>query len=90
MDAVFAGVSPIIDQSEFSLYPNPAQDQLYIDIADQTADYTIYDLNGRLIEKGNIRYYQSLDVSYYNNGVYLILLNFENGSIGREKIVIQH
>jgi len=89
MDAVFAGVTAI-DQSEFSLYPNPAQDQLYIDIADQTADYTIYDLNGRLIEKGNIRYYQSLDVSYYNNGVYLILLNFENGSIGREKIVIQH
>jgi len=89
MDAVFAGVTAI-DQSEFRLYPNPAQDQLYIDIADQTADYTIYDLNGRLIEKGNIRYYQSLDVSYYNNGVYLILLNFENGSIGREKIVIQH
>ena len=90
MDAVFAGLSPIIDQSDFSLYPNPAQDQLIIDISDQTADFSIFDLNGRLIEKGNIRYYQSLDVSYYNNGVYLILLNFENGSIGRKKIVIQH
>ena len=90
MDAVFAGLSPIIDQSDFSLYPNPAQDQLIIDISDQTADFSIFDLNGRLIEKGNIRYYQSLDVSYYNNGVYLILLNFENGSIGRQKIVIQH
>ena len=67
-----------------------AQDQVIIDISDQTADFSIFDLNGRLIENGTIRYYQSLDVSYYNNGVYLILLNFENGSIGREKIVIQH
>ncbi len=89
MDAVFAGVTAI-DQSEFSLYPNPAKDQLIIDISDQIADYSIYDLNGRLIENGNIRYNHSLNVSYFNNGVYLILLNFENGSIGREKIVIQH
>ena len=46
MDAVFAGLSPIIDQSDFSLYPNPAQDQLIIDISDQTADFSIFDLNG--------------------------------------------
>ena len=89
MDAVFAGVTAI-DQSEFSMYPNPAQTQLYIDISDQNADFSIYDLNGRLIENGTIRYNHTLDVSYFNNGVYLILLNFENGSIGREKIVIQH
>ena len=89
MDEVFAGVVAI-EQAEFKMYPNPAQTQLYIDLSDQNAYFSVYDLNGRLVQNGTIRYNHVIDVSYMENGVYLILLNFENGSIGREKIVIQH
>ena len=90
MDPIFAGIpvnEPILG---FNVYPNPSNYQFTIDLAKEKGVYTIFDLNGRTITQNYISGASTIDVSYWVNGVYLISVVFDNGSLSREKIIIQH
>jgi choice-of-anchor B domain-containing protein len=61
--------------SDVQVFPNPTSDVLNVVSADQTGNYEIHDLNGRVVLQG--RFEQSvfsLDLSGLNSGCYLLLV----------------
>ncbi len=73
------------------IHPNPTQGELAIEIPDyednETLVFQLYDMNGRLLfntEKTGS--YINLDLSNYNNGIYILRLN-RNGKDSTWRIV---
>ncbi|MEM5564426.1 T9SS type A sorting domain-containing protein [Psychroserpens sp. AS72] len=78
--------------SSFSLYPNPTNSILHIELNNNQVDvtYDIYDVLGKLItseilEPGNS---SKIDVSNWNNGLYLIKIS--NGDNTETKRFVKH
>lgn len=75
--------------SEFSIYPNPAKDN--ITITSQDYDVTgveVYNLvGGKVLEQSELNN-DNLDVSGLSKGVYILKINTKNGSLN-QRIVIQ-
>jgi hypothetical protein len=81
------------DQVEFSLYPNPVSDLLYVEITrevieDLNARYDILDSEGRLIESGKVlTAVQGIDVSGYRSGAYILSITSDVVN-AKEKFII--
>ncbi|MDG2369092.1 MAG: T9SS type A sorting domain-containing protein, partial [Flavobacteriales bacterium] len=90
MDPIFAGISPIKTDFGFNVYPNPSNYQFTIDLGTERGLTYIFDLNGRVVAQFEINGSKIIDVSSWENGIYIISLQFDNGSLSREKIIIQH
>ena len=75
------GIFEIIDHSQpVKVYPNPAQNKLFIDaraLTNSTAIVKLYDLNGRLIRSENISVHNtpSIDISALKPGIYFAEIN---------------
>ena len=70
--------------TEISVYPNPVKSNLNIKttlLDDETINYAIIDMQGRLLKRGVITNLSSsshlLDMSNLNNGTYIVQLNSE-------------
>ncbi len=76
---------------DVELYPNPATDYInikgYNDLEEDVL-LSIFDLQGKIIKSEYI-YADRVDVSYLDEGIYLIQLATANGVITSEKIVIK-
>lgn len=74
-----------IDPDAFSLYPNPALEEIFIEIPQgiEVTNVSVFDVTGRLIEgKGNLSEdIFSVNVSAYTEGLYLIRLSGDFGSV---------
>lgn len=79
MDDV-VGLVPIIEEVEFLVYPNPALDFLYIDVADVIEDLRVYNANGQLIKTEKMRN-NRIDISKFTNGLYIVRFNLNGKSI---------
>ncbi len=82
----------------FSVYPNPAIDQAYLQFGlNKATDVTVrvYDLGGKLVLSGDLISYKQglhqygLDVAALSNGTYLISLESQAGVLARHKLAIQ-
>jgi len=74
-------------ENEFTVYPNPVKNQLYIKTNQQNYIVEIYNQTGQLISTNkNIN---SLDISTYNNGLYLVKL-ITNKAFTTKKIIVNH
>ena len=63
------------DESELSVYPNPASDIINLRMSNAgAADYFLYDMAGRLLVKGAMAAETpvQLDLSRFDNGVYYV------------------
>lgn len=79
------GIEEIIDQ--IGIYPNPANDKIYIESAEMIGDWSIYDLNGKEVEKGNASNTSfNIDISSLKEGSYIFVSEME-GYVIRKKIV---
>jgi len=62
--------------SKVSIYPNPAESSFNIVVEDgelKKLKYLIYDLNGKILDKGKIKNnHKSLNISSYDSGIYLV------------------
>lgn len=70
------------------VYPNPTTDFFKIDIVEDIAELTIYDINGKIVKQ----FYQpqtSVDVSDLNSGIYLVRMIDHVGLEITEKIVVE-
>ena len=70
--------------SSLLLYPNPANDRLYIEAEAEIMEVSVYDVYGRvqnlrISESQNLRI--SIDVSKLNAGIYFIKINTNEGEI---------
>ncbi|MBK9191394.1 MAG: CotH kinase family protein [Crocinitomicaceae bacterium] len=62
-------------KTEFSVYPNPANDMIYIVTgSDAPVDYQLYNLQGELVYSGQIENNSSLNISSLQSGTYIIYL----------------
>jgi hypothetical protein len=82
-----------IAQSGVQVYPNPANSELTIFCADKTAQtVSVYDITGKLVEtKSFSSVWAKIDVSNYNQGLYIYRVNGENGAvISTGKVTVVH
>ena len=89
MDPIFASDESIDFFPEPKIYPNPANHYFTIDLTRERGSYSIYDLNGRLMDSNLFDGSATVNVSNWSSGIYLVNIEFVNGFISREKIVIQ-
>jgi len=80
------------DESMFRVYPNPAMNELFIDLAEvsESASIEFYDLNGRLVLRRDIKDGNSskVDISSLDSGLYTLLLSKE-GEVYKRRIVVE-
>lgn len=75
--------------SDIILFPNPAENILYIDGLDGDYTYSIYDLNSRLIKSDIAQSNNFIDISGLSDGYYLIKLCSDT-SIEYKKFVVRN
>ncbi len=81
------GINEIGLNADVNIYPNPTNNIININIKSQNREqliYTLTDVSGRIIEKGNWNIGRStsvfsVNISEYNNGVYFLNLKTEEG-----------
>lgn len=67
-----------IQKSPFSIYPNPASENIYISFSQELTNsiFKIYDVTGKIMEEGKINYLkQNISLKKYYNGIYLIIIS---------------
>lgn len=90
--ADFVGVETILAPTDrsFVLYPNPANDKLYIrsnsDQTSQKSTYVIVDLYGRIVTQGVLNATESIDISSLSEGVYFIRIT-EDKNASTQKFI---
>ena len=86
-------VRTINSQESVKIYPNPANDHLFIKAlgnSDLSIGY-ILDLKGRIVSKINLTgtEVQKIDISEIAKGTYILSLQFESGEEVRQKMLIE-
>lgn len=76
----------------FSVYPNPAADNLIIQSQEfDKGTYTLINSIGQKISDGKIESSsQSINTSYLSNGLYFLILKVNDKIVQQNKIIIQH
>jgi hypothetical protein len=83
-------------KSDLLIYPNPATDRIVIEAAGenlQLAVLEIFDIWGRLVYKGYLQNSGdefSIDISHWNNGLYIVFLEVKKHKIAVKKLIISH
>ncbi|MEO1383001.1 MAG: T9SS type A sorting domain-containing protein, partial [Bacteroidota bacterium] len=70
------------------LYPNPVEDVLYFEIAQQMTEVRVFNLAGQLVISQD-KPQEQLDVSRLSEGIYVLEIRTENGQKLRKKFVKQ-
>ncbi len=67
---------------DFRLYPNPAKEQITIELSDASSNYevTIFNVLGKKVYSSEIQKVGQIDVSGLASGTYLVKLNSDNKS----------
>ena len=72
-----------ITENNISIYPNPANDRLYIEAESEIVGITVYDIYGRhqVTETPSHRDMTSVNISGLNAGIYFVKINTKEGNI---------
>jgi predicted esterase len=77
--------------SAFKMYPNPAQNQLQIDLGTHSMESIhLYDISGRVVFRQalDLQNTLSIDLSSLSNGLYIVEAR-ANGLVQREKLIVR-
>lgn len=70
--------------SDFSMYPNPANDFVTVKSNTTIENVQIISLDGRIVKNSAT---SSLNISDLSNGIYIVQVKTENGKIGSKKLI---
>jgi len=75
----------------FTVYPNPANDQVVIKAVPGTYELSVYNILGELVHRGTIDHSIYLNVAKWGKGIYTIELKDENNYNNKavQKLIIQ-
>lgn len=73
------------DKAQFVLYPNPTQNEIYISSDKLIQQIEVLNFEGKLLKKLNVK--EKLSLNELPIGVYMIKVNFEDGSSTSKKII---
>ncbi len=79
-------VKHVEKEKRFILYPNPAQNQLKIESEKLMKSYTIYSISGVKLQS-DVMVRDEVDISTLPEGIYIINIDFKDGSRAAEKFV---
>ncbi len=89
----FVGIAEDYANSAIKAYPNPANNQLFIEVdAIGEGVVTMYAMNGKKIMEEMISFDQSaklLSMDGVNSGIYFLTISMPNGELTTQKIVIK-
>ena len=91
MAANDVGIEENIKELSVFVYPNPANDKLFIELTENTEElyYSLTDVTGKkVIHKKRIVSKESINVSHYSKGIYFLQLEAKN-QIAVKKIIIE-
>jgi hypothetical protein len=78
-----------LNDADFSVYPNPADDILNISADSPIADVKMMNLTGKVVlHRSMLSSNERIDVSSYTPGIYFIVVE-NNGSVNTKKIIIR-
>ncbi|HLP22061.1 MAG TPA: T9SS type A sorting domain-containing protein [Chitinophagales bacterium] len=75
------------ETAKFKLWPNPANEQLNIDIESNAADITLLDMQGRMLLQQQITNTGTINISQLQSGNYLIKIAGKEFSVVRKVVV---
>jgi hypothetical protein len=76
---------------EFSMYPNPANNQLNFKVDESNLSIQIIDLLGKtIVSKKTLVSNQSIDLNNLNNGVYFVSVLKDGRVVKTEKLIVKH
>ena len=86
---IYVGIDEKKELNSIRIYPNPTNSLLNIDSEILMRKISLLDLSGRTMEiKENLnRKQHSMDVSFYNAGIYLLRIDTEEGRFVRKVVV---
>jgi len=73
----------------FTISPNPVRNEIRISTEESDISYSIYNLNGQLLQENNLNGNQVISVDNLNNGMYLIQIRSGNCRTV-QKFVVNH
>jgi hypothetical protein len=74
-----AGNTHELNESEVTLYPNPAQNTIYLTSSEVSLSYSMYSHHGTLMKSGQTN--GNIDISYFKNGIYYLKITGERPRI---------
>ena len=77
---------------EFSIYPNPAKDRLFISYANKPIQTKIVSSIGKLItinQVANNKGELEMNISHLSAGIYLVLIELQNGEVVSHKFIVE-
>jgi hypothetical protein len=77
-------VSVKSEATPFSIYPNPAQNQLFVKNLESNTEVAISDINGKLLVKKMVKPSTPIDIQSLPSGLFLLKIGSQ-----RQKLVIQ-
>jgi hypothetical protein len=79
-----------VQQNTFAVYPNPTNNVLNIDgVNTQNLDYTVVDVNGRVVLEGTLATNNTITTSSLSQGLYILNLVDNNSIVKTAKFVKQ-
>jgi hypothetical protein len=70
--------------SKLELYPNPANNEVYVGVQEQTTSYIIYDISGKTISQGLVESSGRISLETISNGMYVLMVGNK-----RSKLIVQ-
>ncbi|MFY9309661.1 MAG: T9SS type A sorting domain-containing protein [Bacteroidia bacterium] len=85
-----SGIKDVKADNSVSVYPNPSNGEFYLKASSKIESYTVYDQLGRMVLTKHISTdNESINLSELNNGMYYLTVQFQDGTSGRQKLVIK-
>jgi hypothetical protein len=80
LNSAFLGTNEVNKQT-FNIYPNPAQNELFIDMnkSVSTSEIQVYDLTGKLLWSGDLNENKSISLQGLASGMYQLKVQHEGG-----------
>ncbi|MBS1773413.1 MAG: T9SS type A sorting domain-containing protein [Bacteroidetes bacterium] len=83
-------VAFLLGNKNIEVYPNPANEKLYINGADNNTTIVLYDMMGKTVYKSiSSSDHETIDIGGMANGNYILLLRDNNGNRASKRIVKQ-
>jgi hypothetical protein len=75
-------------KEQFIIYPNPSNDEIKIKTNLLISKVIIYDMNGKIVDESLVPH-KTLNIRNLKNGIYLLIIETENGNNYNHKIVVK-
>ena len=73
-----------LNHQKLTLYPNPAHNEVFLEIPNKLTQYQIYDMSGKIVQQGNVEANGRIGLAMVSGGMYILLVGEK-----RSKLVIQ-